>query len=97
MTFDIRGVGERLRNWGRWGAHVCDDYIALPTHCGTHWDALAHFYYEGKLYNGFPSASVGSLGARHGSVDNFWSFFFAAPPLRITRGVGSPVNPLVFR
>lgn len=54
-----------------WGVHSCDDYVALPTHCGTHWDALAHFYYDGKLYNGYPSSTVGSLGARRGSIDHF--------------------------
>jgi kynurenine formamidase len=49
-----------------------DDYITMPTQAATQWDALAHVYYEGQLYNGFPSDSVTSLGAAHcgiGPVD----------------------------
>ena len=29
--------------------------------------------------------------------DGVWEFFFSAPPLRITGGVGSPLNPLAIK
>jgi kynurenine formamidase len=48
---------------------VNDDFIFMPTHAATQWDALSHVYYEGKLYNGFPAVSVTSFGARHREVD----------------------------
>ncbi len=141
-TFDVRALGERLRNWGRWGAddqrgtlnlvtperlieaarlvqrgdclslgiqitggaptynvvhrpppvhymrqdggddvtgdntrgwdvHVCDDYLAMPCHTGTHWDAFGHFYYAGQIYNGYPSSVIGSHGAKKGNIDAF--------------------------
>jgi kynurenine formamidase len=43
---------------------INDDWIFMPTHAATQWDALSHVYYEGELYNGFPAASVTSFGAR---------------------------------
>jgi kynurenine formamidase len=41
----------------------------MPLQAGTQWDALAHVYYEDRLYNGFPSASVTSNGAQYCSID----------------------------
>jgi kynurenine formamidase len=29
--------------------------------------------------------------------DGRWDFFFCAPPLKFTRGVGSPINPLAIK
>jgi kynurenine formamidase len=46
-----------------------DDYIIMPLQSCTQWDALSHFYYEGQLYNGYPSASVTSLGATRCAID----------------------------
>ena len=48
---------------------VNDDYIFMPTHAATQWDALSHVYYEGELYNGFPAASVTSFGARYLGIE----------------------------
>jgi kynurenine formamidase len=30
-------------------------------------------------------------------ADGVWDFLFVAPPLKVTRGVGSPINPLAFK
>jgi kynurenine formamidase len=46
-----------------------DDYIIMPLQSCTQWDALSHFYYEDKLYNGYPSKSVSSLGATRCAID----------------------------
>jgi len=31
------------------------------------------------------------------AADGVWEFLFIAPPLRITGGVGSPLNPLAIK
>ncbi len=46
-----------------------DDYIMMPLQAGTQWDALSHVYYEGQLYNGYPSGAVTSFGATKNSID----------------------------
>ena len=46
-----------------------DDYIMMPLQAGTQWDALSHVYYDGQLYNGYPSGSVTSFGASKNSID----------------------------
>ena len=30
-------------------------------------------------------------------ADGVWEFFLTAPPLKVTRGVGSPLNPLAIK
>ena len=78
---DEKSVLEHLPGWGgelekvfvgAWGAGPLrwnDDYVVMALQCGTQWDALSHTYYEGKLYNGFPSSAVTSFGASKCSID----------------------------
>jgi kynurenine formamidase len=52
------------------GFRYNDDLVVMPLQCATQWDSLAHVYYGGKLYNGFPAASsVTSAGAARNSID----------------------------
>lgn len=39
---------------------VClsDDMVVMGLQASTHWDGLAHASYEGRIYNGFPAATV---------------------------------------
>jgi hypothetical protein len=46
-----------------------DDKIAMGVQSATHWDALAHVSYEGKLYNGVPSNTITDEGARRMGID----------------------------
>jgi kynurenine formamidase len=46
----------------------------------THFDALSHVYYEGKMYNGFPETSVTAEGAAFLDATNYENGIF-------TRGV----------
>ena len=46
-----------------------DDYIIMPLQSCTQWDALAHFFYEDQLYNGYPAKSVTSFGATRCAID----------------------------
>ncbi len=48
---------------------VADDYVVMPTHWGTHIDALAHVWREDELYNGHPSTTVRSYGATRCGID----------------------------
>jgi kynurenine formamidase len=45
-----------------------DDAIFLMTHGATHWDALAHIYHDGKMYNGYGTDAVTSGGATRNSI-----------------------------
>jgi kynurenine formamidase len=51
------------------GVHYADDYVFMPLQAGTQWDALAHVYYDGRMYNGFASSGVTVKGADHCSID----------------------------
>ncbi len=51
----LRKAALKCRNWGRWEP---DDQL------GTHWDALAHIIWEGKIYNGYDCTLVISAGRR---------------------------------
>nr|MDT0667211.1 cyclase family protein [Micromonospora sp. DSM 115978] len=50
---------------------VCfsDDVVTMALQAATHWDALAHASYDGRIYNGFPAASVTAAGAAHCGID----------------------------
>jgi kynurenine formamidase len=45
-----------------------DDFVMMPLQCASHWDALAHVYYDGQLYNGYPASTVSSFGASKNSI-----------------------------
>jgi kynurenine formamidase len=51
------------------GFQTSDDFIALGTHTTTHIDALAHVWYEDRLYNDFSANTVRSNGAKHCGID----------------------------
>ncbi len=52
-------------------AHLrwCDDAVTMPLQCATQWDALAHIYFDGKMYNDRGPEMVNSSGARANSID----------------------------
>jgi len=131
---DFRTVGERLRNWGRWGdddergtvnlitperlaaagrlihkgrifdlgidldgtgpqngrfrinpVHLmsetgaeqvfpggfryADGFLFMPVQASSQWDALAHVYYDGLLYNGHPAEETTVKGAARCGID----------------------------
>jgi kynurenine formamidase len=47
------------------------DYLGINTHgyANTHLDALCHIIWNGKMYNGFAAAEVGSMGAARLAID----------------------------
>ena len=50
---------------------VCnsDDVVFMPLQAATHWDALAHVSYDGRLYNGFPPDTITTAGAKRCGID----------------------------
>jgi kynurenine formamidase len=46
-----------------------DDAVSMPLQCGTQWDALAHIFYRGQMYNGHGLDHVTSTGATINSID----------------------------
>lgn len=45
-----------------------DDAVYLVLQCATQWDALAHIYHDGKMYNGHGTDAVNSNGALKNSI-----------------------------
>lgn len=48
-----------------------DDKVAMGVQSATHWDALAHASYEGRLYNGIPADAVDATGATRLGIERF--------------------------
>lgn len=46
-----------------------DDAVSLPLQCGTQWDALAHIFYRGQMYNGHGLEHVTARGATRNGID----------------------------
>jgi kynurenine formamidase len=61
-------------------AGFTDDVMFLYLQSGTEWDALAHIYYDGALYNGYPASAVDSRGAAKLGIDKTCSSY-------VSRGV----------
>lgn len=61
------------------GVRANDDVVTMGLQAATHWDALAHVTYQGRMYNGFPVGSVTETGASRCGADKIG-------PL-VTRGV----------
>jgi kynurenine formamidase len=51
------------------GTRYSDDYLIMPLQSSTQWDALAHVYYDDRLYNGFAASSITVKGAGRCSID----------------------------
>jgi kynurenine formamidase len=45
-----------------------DDVLIMPLQSGTQWDALAHIFFEGKMYNGYAADQVSSKGAMKNAI-----------------------------
>lgn len=61
------------------GVRASDDAVVMGLQSATHWDALAHVSYAGRIYNGFPADTVTADGASRCSIDK--------APAIVSRGV----------
>ena len=48
-----------------------DDSVAMGVQAATHWDALAHVSYGGRLYNDIPADVIDDRGAHRLGIENF--------------------------
>ena len=48
-----------------------DDIVIMPTQAATHWDALAHTAWRGKMYNDTPVSAVDHSGATRLGIDQY--------------------------
>jgi len=63
-----------------------DDALSMGVQAATHWDALAHASYEGRLYNGIDAAVVSEAGAARLGIEHYGPV--------VTRGVLADVARL---
>jgi kynurenine formamidase len=45
------------------GVRFNDDAVSMGVQSATHWDALAHVSYAGRMFNGFPTSIIDDTGA----------------------------------
>jgi len=67
MTRDGGDV-KRDHERGERGFQWVDDVITMPLQAATQWDALAHVFYDAKMYNGYPTDDVHSDGAERNAM-----------------------------
>jgi kynurenine formamidase len=48
-----------------------DDTVAMGVQAATHWDALAHVSYEGRMYNSVPATEVSAAGAARLGIEHY--------------------------
>jgi kynurenine formamidase len=72
MLQDGGDIASGAQDWVP-GLRWCDDAVTMPLQCATQWDALAHIYFDGKMYNDRGPELVSSSGARANSIDRLKS------------------------
>lgn len=66
-TLTMTSVNEPLSEDADW-ISSSEEKVELSTQCATHWDAVAHVSYQGRMYNGFAADEVDVKGARRCGV-----------------------------
>jgi len=57
------------------GVGANEDLVFVPSHAGTHMDALCHVYADGSIWNGYPAESFGAMtGATKCSIEQTAAF-----------------------
>jgi kynurenine formamidase len=64
-TNPIRTTISRLELLGddESGVRFNDDAVSMGVQAATHWDALSHVSYDGRMYNGYPTSIIDDTGA----------------------------------
>jgi kynurenine formamidase len=70
------------------GVRASDDAVVMGLQCATHWDALSHVSYAGKLYNGFPADTVTTSGASKCSIEKATTVVSRGVLLDVARAKG---------
>lgn len=74
-------------------AWICssEDVVTMALQCATHWDALAHVSYGGRIYNGYPSDSVSEEGATRCGIGRVTTLVTRGVLLDVARAKGVDV------
>ena len=95
------GLGQDCCEWlhARDVAAVCSDNWAIEVLPGEDPDAVFNVHMVLIRDMGMTLGEILDLEelAAHCAADGVWEFFFCAPPLKVTKGVGSPINPLAIK
>jgi len=70
------------------GARSSDDVVFMGLQAATHWDALAHVTYDGRMYNGFEPDSIDERGAQRCGVDKVGTLVSRGVLLDVARALG---------
>jgi len=65
-----------------------DDTVTMGLQSCTHWDALGHVSYEGRIYNGYPSDVVDARGATRCGIDKVETLVSRGVLLDVARAKG---------
>jgi kynurenine formamidase len=65
-----------------------DDTLTMGVQAATHWDALSHVSYEGRLYNGIDASAVDDGGARRLGIERFGPVVGRGVLLDVARALG---------
>lgn len=68
---------------------MSDDVVTMGLQAATHWDALAHVSYNGRMYNGFPTSSIDASGARRCGIDKAGTLVSRGVLLDVARAAGA--------
>jgi kynurenine formamidase len=95
------GLGQDCCAWlhARDVAAVCSDNWAIEVLPGENADVVLNVHMVLIRDMGMTLGEILDFEelAADCAADGVWEFFFCAPPLKVTRGVGSPINPLVIK
>jgi len=70
-----------------------DDTVTLGLQSGTHWDALAHVSYEGRIWNGYPASVVDYRGAHRCGIEKVRTLVSRGVLLDVARARGEERLP----
>jgi len=65
-----------------------DDVVVMGVQAATHWDALSHVSFEGRLYNGFPADQIDASGARRCGIERVATLATRGVLLDVARALG---------
>jgi kynurenine formamidase len=95
------GLGQACCEWlhEREVAAVCSDNWAIEVLPGEVADVILNVHMVLIRDMGMTLGEILDFEelAADCAADGVWEFFFCAPPLKVTRGVGSPINPLAIK
>lgn len=88
-TLTMTAVNQPLSADPEW---ICssEDKVELSLQCATHWDALAHVSYGGRMYNGFPAGAVTEAGAGALAISEIATLVTRGVLLDVARAKGVP-------